>query len=116
MVLKLLKKDNIYMISAKGAMDLYTSIPLKDLVISILKKNVDRIIINLAEVDTIDSGGIGALINICSTVQKLNARVVITNMQQSVKEDIKLIKAIEYIPLTDSVGEAVSLLSKENLQ
>lgn len=116
MVLKLLKKDNIYMISAKGTMDLYTSIPLKDLVMSILKKNVDRIIINLAEVDTIDSGGIGALINICSTVQKLNARVVITNMQQSVKEDIKLIKAIEYIPLTDSVGEAVSLLSKENLQ
>ncbi len=116
MELKLLRKDTMYMVSAKGAMDLYTSIPLKDLVISLLKKNIDRIIINLAEVHTIDSGGIGALINICSTVQKLNARVVITNMQQSVKESIKSIKAIEYIPLTNSVGEAVSLLSKEHLQ
>jgi anti-sigma B factor antagonist len=112
MELKLLKKDDIYMISAKGAMDLYSSIPLKDLIINILGKNIDRLIINLKEVDSIDSGGIGALINICSTVRKLNARLAITNMQDAVKNSIKSMKVTEYIPLTNSVHEAVLLVNE----
>jgi anti-sigma B factor antagonist len=111
--LKLLKKDDVYMISAKGIMDLYSSIPLKDLVIKILGKNIDKLIINLANIDDIDSGGIGALINICSTVQKLNAKLFVINIQQSVKDCIKSMKVAEYIPLADSVAEAVSLLNKK---
>jgi anti-sigma B factor antagonist len=113
MDLKLLKKDSVYMISAEGVMDLYSSIPLKDLAIKIFGKNIDRLIINLAEVDSIDSGGIGALINICSTVQKLNAKLVITNANQSVKDSIRSMKVAEYIPMTDSVTEALSILNKK---
>jgi anti-sigma B factor antagonist len=114
MELKLFKKDDIYMISAKGSMDLYNSIPLKDLIMGILRKNVDQIIINLAEIDAIDSGGIGALINICSTFTKLNAGLFIVNMQQSVKNSIRAMKVTEYIPLADSVSAAVLLLNQKS--
>lgn len=111
MDLKLLKKDDIYMVSVIGSMELYSSIPLKDLIMQILRKNIDRLIINLAEVDSIDSGGIGTLINICSTVQKLNAELVVINVNQSVQGCIKSMKVGDYIPLANSVGEAVSLLN-----
>ncbi len=114
MELKLLKKDDIYMISAKGTMDLYNSIPLKDLTMKILEKNIDRLIINLAGVYSIDSGGIGALINICSTVRKLNAELAITNMQESVKDCIKSMKVTGYFPLTETISEAVSLVIKKS--
>jgi anti-sigma B factor antagonist len=113
MKLKLFRKDDIYMISAKGSMDLYSSIPLKDLIMQILRKNIDKLIINLADVDSIDSGGIGALINLSSTVQKLNAKLVITNMNQSIKDNIKSMKVTEYIPLADSVAEAVLILNEK---
>ncbi len=113
MELKLFKKDDMYMISAKGSMDLYSSIPLKELVMKILGKTTDQLIINLAEVDSVDSGGIGALINMCSTAQKLNADFVITNVQDFVKQSIASMKVSEYIPLADTVSEAVAFLNKK---
>ncbi len=112
MELKLLKKDTVYMISAKGSMDLYSSMPLKNMLIQLLKKDIDRFIINLAEVDAIDSGGIGALVNIASTVQKLDAKLAVTNVQETVRECINAMKVSTYIPLTDSIAEALSLLNE----
>ena len=50
-----------------------------------LEKSVTSFIINLEQVDYIDSSGIGALIYICSTIKKMNLKLAISNIHGSVK-------------------------------
>ena len=80
MELKIRKNGNNYIIDVNGEMDLYNSYKLKELVMKMLEKKVERFIINLENVDYIDSSGIGALIYICSTIKKMSLKLLITNI------------------------------------
>jgi anti-sigma B factor antagonist len=107
MELKIRKNGFNYIIDVNGEMDLYNSYKLKELVMKMLEKKVRRFIINLENVDYIDSSGIGALIYICSTIKKMNLRLIITNIHGSVKKVIELTKLMGYFPITNSIEEAI---------
>ncbi len=107
MELKIRKNGNNYIIDVNGEMDLYNSYKLKELVMKMLEKKVERFIINLENVDYIDSSGIGALIYICSTIKKMSFRLIITNIHGSVKKVIELTKLMGYFPITNSIEEAI---------
>ena len=107
MELKIRKNGENYIIDVNGEMDLYNSYKLKELVMKMLEKKVERFIINLENVDYIDSSGIGALIYICSTIKKMNLKLVITNIHGSVKKVIELTKLMGYFPITQSIEEAL---------
>ena len=77
-----------------------------------IEKNVKVFIINLEQVDYIDSSGIGALIYICSTIKKMNLKLAISNIHGSVKKVIELTKLMGYFPIANSVEEAL-LMVKE---
>ena len=77
-----------------------------------LEKNVKNFIINLEQVDYIDSSGIGALIFICSTIKKMNLKLSISNIHGSVKKVIELTKLMGYFPISNSVEEAILALSE----
>ena len=85
MELKIRKNGDVYIIDVTGEMDLYNSYKLKELVMKMLEKNVKNFVINLEQVDYIDSSGIGALIYICSTIKKMNLNLAIANIHGSVK-------------------------------
>ncbi len=70
MELKIRKSADIYIIDVNGEMDLYNSYKLKELVMKMLEKKIQKFIINMENVEYIDSSGIGALIYICSTDKK----------------------------------------------
>lgn len=107
MELKIRKTGTNYIIDVNGEMDLYNSYKLKELVMKMLEKKVERFIINLENVDYIDSSGIGALIYICSTIKKQGNKLVITNIHGSVKKVIELTKLMGYFPIMNSIEEAI---------
>ena len=111
MELKIRKSAEIYIIDVNGEMDLYNSYKLKELIMKMLEKKVQTFIINLEQVDYIDSSGIGALIYICSTIKKMNLKLSITNVHGSVKKVIELTKLMGYFPIASTVEEALGLLS-----
>ena len=110
MDLKIRKNGEIYIIDVNGEMDLYNSYKLKELVTKMLEKNVKTFIINLEQVDYIDSSGIGALIYICSTMKKMNLKFAISNVHGSVKKVIELTKLMGYFPIANSVEEALLMI------
>lgn len=112
MELKIRKNGEIYIVDVNGEMDLYNSYKLKELVMKMLEKNVKKFVINLEQVDYIDSSGIGALIFICSTLKKMNLKLSISNVHGSVKKVIELTKLMGYFPISNSVEEAVLALSE----
>ncbi len=107
MELKIRKNGTTYVIDVDGEMDLYNSYKLKELVLKMLEKKIERFIINLEDVDYIDSSGIGALIYICSTIRKLNLRLFIANIHGSVKKVIELTKLTGYFPIANGIEEAL---------
>ena len=111
MELKIRKSSDIYIIDVNGELDLYNSYKIKELVMKMLEKKIQKFIINLEDVDYIDSSGIGALIYICSTIKKLGLKLLITNVRGSVKKVIELTKLMGYFPITGSVIEAVKQLT-----
>ena len=112
MELKIRKNGEIYIVDVNGEMDLYNSYKLKELVMKMLEKNVKKFVINLEQVDYIDSSGIGALIFICSTLKKMNLKLSISNVHGSVKKVIELTKLRGYFPISNSVEEAVLSLNE----
>jgi anti-sigma B factor antagonist len=107
MELKIRKNGETYIIDVNGEMDLYNSYKLKELVMKMLEKKVGRFIINLENVDYIDSSGIGALIYICSTIKKMNNKLAIANIHGSVKKVIELTKLMGYFPIAATIDEAL---------
>lgn len=112
MELKIRKNGNSYIVDVNGEMDLYNSYKLKELVMKMIDKNVKLFIINLEQVDYIDSSGIGALIYICSQIKKKNLRLYISNVHGSVKKVIELTRLMGYFPITNSVEDALLLLNE----
>ncbi len=107
MELKIRKNKEVYIIDVSGEMDLYNSYKLKELVMKMIERQIKQMIINLEEVDYIDSSGIGALIYICSTIKKMRLKLYITNIHGSVKKVIELTKLMSYFPITNSLEEAL---------
>ncbi|MBN1647532.1 MAG: STAS domain-containing protein [Spirochaetales bacterium] len=107
MELKIRKHSETYIIDVNGEMDLYNSYKLKELVMKMLEKKIERFIVNLENVDYIDSSGIGALIYVCSTIKKMNLKFVIANIHGSVKKVIELTKLMGYFPIANSIEEAI---------
>ena len=107
MELKIRKNGDVYIIDVNGEMDLYNSYKLKELVMKMLEKSVKFFVINLEQVDYIDSSGIGALIYICSTIKKMNLKLAIASVHGSVKKVIELTKLMGYFP---SVEEALLMV------
>ena len=91
-------------------MDLYNSYKIKELVMKMLEKSVKFFVINLEQVDYIDSSGIGALIYICSTIKKMNLKLAIASVHGSVKKVIELTKLTGYFPMANSVEEALLMV------
>ncbi|MDR0403120.1 MAG: anti-sigma factor antagonist [Treponema sp.] len=107
MELKIRKSNDIYIVDISGEMDLYNSYKLKELLLKMIEKKIENFIINLNDVEYIDSSGIGALIYITSTIRKMALRMAITNVRGSVKKVIELTKLTNFFPIAASLEEAV---------
>jgi anti-sigma B factor antagonist len=114
MEIRILKNpDDIYLIELQGDLDLYHSNRLKELIMSMIKKKSEKFIIDMGKVEAINSSGIGALTFISSTVKKMNARLVIAKINDSVKIAMEVTKLSGYFSIAGSLQEALDLIQTE---
>jgi anti-sigma B factor antagonist len=111
MEIKVRTNQIIHIIDVSGEMDLYDSNQLKDLVMKMIEKKVERFIINVDKIKSIDSSGIGALIFISSTLKKMNLRFAIANVRDPVKQVLEKIRLSSYFPLYEDIDGAIQVLS-----
>ncbi|MDR1619012.1 MAG: STAS domain-containing protein [Treponema sp.] len=103
----------IYIIDIDGSLDLYESNRLKELVMKMIEKKVERFILNVGDVSIVDSSGIGAFIYISSTVKKMNLRLAIANVRGQVKQIIEKTKLMNYFPIYEKMKDAIEALSAD---
>jgi anti-sigma B factor antagonist len=97
----------IYIIDIVGDMDLYNSYKVKDFIQQLINQKKQNFILNLEELNYIDSGVIGSLININTLIKKSNLKLQMVNVHGSVRRVIELTKLLNYFPISDNIEAAV---------
>ena len=110
MEIKVQKNDNdTYLLELSGSLDLYSSNQLKDLFMKIIESRIERIIISLKDVDSINSSGIGALIYISSTTRKLNCPLIVIIPEGPILQVLEAARLKHYFTIVPSMKEAMAL-------
>jgi anti-sigma B factor antagonist len=104
------RKNDIYLIDNIRKLDMFNSNMLKELILKMVEKNIECFILNMEHVRVIDSSGIGALIYISSTIKKMNLRMGIVNVNESVQKAFEVTKLEDYFPVLPSLHAAVEAM------
>ncbi len=107
MDIKLRRANTTYVIDITGEMDLYNAFKLKDIVTVMIGRQIREFVINLENVDYIDSSGIGALLTVHSELKRRGMPMRLASVNGSVKRVIELTKLSGYLPICADVNEAV---------
>ena len=99
--------NNVFLMELSGVLDLYSSDQLKDLTMKLIGSRIERLIINLKKVNSINSAGIGALIFISSTLKKLNCPLVIIAPNGPVMHALEVTRLKNYFNFAPSLKEAL---------
>ena len=67
-----------------------------------------KILVNMKELTSIDSSGIGTLINTAKLLRPKNGDIVLTNVSKEIREIFKVIKLEDFIKIFNIDGEAMN--------
>ena len=71
-----------------------------------------RIVLNLAEINYIDSGGLGTLVALHTTARNAGASIKLANLTKRVGDLMQLTKLLTVFEVYDSVEEAIKSFGK----
>jgi len=102
--------DKAYFVAfLSGVLNLFTAKQVRAELEPMLARERLRIIVDLAELETIDSSGIGALVNFILAVKKHeDARVVFTRPRELVERIFEVTKLKSFFTIVEEHGEALS--------
>lgn len=83
------------------------SAALRSLVTDLLNKGNNKILLNLAEVNYIDSSGLGHLVSACTTVRKQGGELKLLKLTNKVHDLMQITKLYTVFDIRDDEAEAV---------
>ncbi len=93
-------------LSLKGRLDITSSTSLKDDVLRHVQKGRKNLILNLAQVDFINSSGLGTLVSILKEVKLAKGRLVLSNLASYVREIFEITQLSNIFEIFESEAEA----------
>jgi len=91
-----------------GRLDLNSSTKLKEEVKGYLNDGTIHLVLNLSEVDFINSSGLGTLVSILKDVRMMNGRMVLCNLAQYVQEIFEITQLSHIFDMYPTEQEAVA--------
>ena len=93
-------------LSLKGRLDFASSANLKDDVLKHVAAGRNKIILNLAQIDFINSSGLGTLVSILKEVRLAKGRLVLSNLAGYVQEIFEITQLSHIFEIFASEAEA----------
>lgn len=97
--------------TVSGKIDAYQAIKLKDSLNDVIEKGAKKIIVDLHEVNFLDSTTLGVLISSLKKVRKKNGQICVTRLQPSVQEVFKLTRLNKVFAIFSENDEAIEFLN-----
>ena len=88
------------------------SVQLRDAVRDLISKGAKRILLNLAEVNYIDSSGIGELVSAFTSVRNQGGELKLLNLTKKVHDLLQITKLYTVFDIKDDEAAAVAAFSK----
>jgi anti-sigma B factor antagonist len=95
--MKIMRKDGVMLVSPKETISFMNAEEMKDMILAQLKKEDKKLILDMAGINFVDSGGLGVLITLLKTMQENNGEFIITRPQLGVQKLIEMTKLDELI-------------------
>ncbi len=111
MDIKIRKFEANYVIDASGEVDLYNAHRLKDIVRTMMQKQVRVFILNLKKVTYVDSSGIGAILAIHALLAREGMEFRIVNVSRPVQRVLELTKLFSFLPIMANELEAIESIA-----
>jgi anti-sigma B factor antagonist len=105
--------DNVDVLRIAGRIDLVTSNTLKDTIREHLHRQRNNLVLNLEQVDFINSSGLGSLVSILKDVRVANGNLVLSNLAPYVQEIFDITQLSNVFESFASEQEAVDVLSRQ---
>lgn len=106
MTIKLKKNDNIYVIELDGELDLYNAYKVKTLYAKMAEKGINSIILDLENLDYLDSSGLGSMIYIFSDLKKHDGKMSLCHLNGSPKDLIQMTRLDKLFLIADTIEES----------
>jgi anti-sigma B factor antagonist len=104
--------DGITIVDCSGRITLGEgSVTLRDTVSQLLTKNQKKILLNLGDVNYIDSSGIGELVSAFTTVRKQGGDLKLLNLTKKVHDLLQITKLYTVFDVKDDEAAAVKAFS-----
>lgn len=107
MTIKLKKNDNIYVIELDGELDLYNAYKVKTLYAKMAEKGINSIILDLENLDYLDSSGLGSMIYIFSDLKKHDGKMSLCHLNGAPKNLIQMTRLDKLFLIADTIEESV---------
>ncbi len=93
-------------LNLKGRLDITSSSTLKEDVLRQVQQGKRNLILNLNQVDFINSSGLGALVSILKEVRLAKGRIVLSNLASYVREIFEITQLSNIFEIFDSEADA----------
>ena len=101
--------DNVTILDLSGRITLGEgSVTLRDAVRDVLAKGSNKILLNLGDVNYIDSSGIGELVSAYTTVKNQGGEMKLLNLTKKVHDLLQITKLYTVFDIKDDEAEAVA--------
>lgn len=106
------KKDpDISVVSLKGDLDYHASSDLREKISSFLAEKPKKILLDMSEVNYIDSSGIAAFVETSRNAKSIGAKIVFHSLTNSVKNVFELAKLHLFFQIAESEESAIQQFS-----
>jgi len=111
MEIKVNDDSRFVVFSVKGRLDFASSTQLKEEILKFIRQGRTTSILNLAQVDFINSSGLGTLVSILKEVRLVRGRLVLSNLATYVQEIFDITQLSHIFEIFASEAEAREALA-----
>jgi anti-sigma B factor antagonist len=99
-------KDNTYLVTIGGELDVYNVPSLSEKIKSIVDNNLAKtVVFNLTNVIYIDSSGLGLFMATLKMLNKINGKMFLVGLKKEIKKIFELTQIIDFFNIYETVDE-----------
>lgn len=104
--------DQVHVVRFSGAMDMDHYPQLKETIREIKEQDVRRVILNLSQVHTLSSSGVGALVELMRSLEMKQGALVLADLSPVCLDVLSLLRVEEFFTIAPDEDTALALLEE----
>ncbi|MEW6556844.1 MAG: STAS domain-containing protein [Elusimicrobiota bacterium] len=103
-------KDGIMILAVKGDIELNTAPQLQEEFQSLKDNNITKVVVNLSQVNYIDSSGLGTFIGALKMFNAVNGKIVLAGLSSNLKKIFEITRMSNFFSIYETDTQALEKL------